>query len=134
MTTGPNGLQQRGQRLLAGSDRRGEAFQPQHGGGFRLGQTVEPGGDVVGQMGGAGDVEGRAHGRGHGGAGPRIVETIDQHGRLGFRLGQHLERDIGHGGERAPGAGDQLAEVVAGDVLDHAAAGFDGLGAAGDRD
>ena len=47
-------------------------------------------------------------------------------------LGQHLDGDVGHGGERAPGAGQHLAHVVAGDVLHHAAAGLDGLGAAGD--
>ena len=48
-------------------------------------------------------------------------------------LGQHLDGDVGHRRERAPGAGQQLAQVVAGDVLHHAAARLDGLGAAGHR-
>ena len=48
-------------------------------------------------------------------------------------FGQHLDGDVGHGGERAPGAGQHLAHVVAGDVLHHAAARLDGLGAAGHR-
>ena len=53
--------------------------------------------------------------------------------RLGLGFGQHFHRDIGHGGERAPGTGQHLAHVVAGDVLHHAAARLDGLGAAGHR-
>ena len=46
---------------------------------------------------------------------------------------QRLDRHVGHRRERAPGAGEQLAEVVAGDVLHHAAAGLEGLAAARNR-
>jgi FAD/FMN-containing dehydrogenase len=49
------------------------------------------------------------------------------------RCGQHLEGHLGHQRERAEAAGEQLAEVVAGDVLDHAAAGLDQVAAAGHR-
>ena len=40
-------------------------------------------------------------------------------------LRHHLQRHLGHDGERAPGARQQLAEVVAGDVLHHLAAGLE---------
>ena len=52
---------------------------------------------------------------------------------LGFRPRQRLDRDVGHDGERAPGASQKLAEVVAGNVLHHAAAGFERLAASGNR-
>ena len=52
--------------------------------------------------------------------------------RLGLGGRQHLEGDVGDDGERAPGAGHQLRQVVAGDVLDDAAARLEGLAAAGD--
>ena len=87
---------------------------------------------MIGQVGGAGDVIGRAHGGGHGGTGGRIVEAADNDRRLGLRLGQHLDCYVGHSAERAPGAGKQLAQVVAGDVLHHAPARLDCLSASGD--
>ena len=52
---------------------------------------------------------------------------------LGLRPRQRLDRHLGHRRERAPGAGEQLAEVVAGDVLHHPAAGLEGLAAARHR-
>ena len=52
---------------------------------------------------------------------------------FGFGARQHLDGDVGHHRERAPGAGEQLAQVVAGDVLHHAPARLEGLAAAGDR-
>ena len=125
-------LHQRGQRRFAVLHRGRETFQAQRGGSFRLGQTVEIRRHVIGQMRRAGDIAGRAHGRRHGRAGARVVETFDDHGRFGFRLGQHFDRDIGHRGQRAPGTGQHLAHVVAGDVLHHAPARFDSFGAAGD--
>ncbi len=88
---------------------------------------------MIGQMRGAGNVVGRAHGGGHGGAGARVVEARHQHGRFGLRLGQDFHGDVGHRAQRAPGAGEQFAQVVAGDVLDHAAARLDGVAAAGHR-
>ena len=42
-------------------------------------------------------------------------------------------RDLGHDRERAPGAGERAAEIVAGDVLHHPAARPDRLAAAIDR-
>ena len=43
-----------------------------------------------------------------------------------------LEGDLGQHRQRAVGAGEQLAQIVAGDVLDHPAAGLDLLAVAGD--
>ena len=59
-----------------------------------------------------------------------IAQIEDQDRRFGLGFGQRLDGDVGHGGERAPGAGKELAQIVAGDVLDHAAAGFERLAAA----
>ena len=81
----------------------------------------------------AGDFAGRSHGRAHGGAGARRIETGDQKGLLAFRRRQNLQRDIGHDGESAPGAGKQFAEIVAGDILDHPPAGLERLAPAADR-
>ena len=46
---------------------------------------------------------------------------------------QHLEGHLGHGSERAETAGEQLAQIVAGDVLHHPPAGLDQIAAPGDR-
>ena len=68
--------------------------------------------------------------RGHAGSG---IET-GQHQRAGrFRRGQHLQGDLGDHAERAVAAGEQLAQVEAGDVLQHAPAGTDDLGPSGHR-
>jgi hypothetical protein len=48
---------------------------------------------------------------------------------FGLRARQRLDRDVGHDAERAEGAREQLAEVVAGDVLDHPAARLERLAA-----
>ena len=50
-----------------------------------------------------------------------------------LRARQHLEGHLGQRGERAVGAGHELGEVVAGDVLHHLAAGLEHLAAAVDR-
>ena len=63
----------------------------------------------------------------------RVVEAEHEHGRFGLRARQHLDRHLGHRRERAERARQQLAEIVAGDVLHHAAAGLEGLGAARHR-
>ncbi len=65
------------------------------------------------------------HHRGHGGG--RVVDAVE-HGQRGARvlgLGQQFERDLGDRAERALRAGEQPAQVVAGDVLDRPAAGAD---------
>ena len=59
------------------------------------------------------------------------VEAAHGQRRLGLGGGQHLEGDVGQHGQRAPGAGHQLGQVVAGDVLHHPAAGLERLAAAG---
>ena len=60
-----------------------------------------------------------------------IVKVHHQNGLLAFGPRQCLHRHVGHGRKRTPGAGEKLAEVVAGDVLHNAAAGFEGLAAPG---
>ena len=69
----------------------------------------------------------------HRARGRRIVEPEHQQRLLGFGARQHLDGDVGHRRERAPGAGEQLAEIVAGDVLHHPAARLEGLAAARHR-
>ena len=49
------------------------------------------------------------------------------------RRGRVLMRHVGHDCQRAPGAGQQLAQIVAGDVLHHPPARLEGLAAARDR-
>ena len=61
-----------------------------------------------------------------------VVEPGDDQRRHGLRPRQHLEGHLGDDGERAPRAGEPLGEVVAGDVLHHAAAGLERLAAPGD--
>ena len=85
-------LHQRGERLLAMLDRRRKALQPQRGRRLRLRQAVEIRRDMIGQMRGAGHIAGRAHRRRHGGAGARVVEAFDDHGRFGLRPWAALSR------------------------------------------
>ena len=82
-------------------------------------------------MGGRRDIGERAHGRRHDLPRRAIVEVENQDSLLGLRARQRLDGHLGHGGERAPGAGEELAQVIAGDVLDHASAGFERLAAPG---
>ncbi len=63
----------------------------------------------------------------------RIVEAEQQHGPGLLRRRHDLDGDIGQNRERAVGAGQQFAHVVAGDILDHPATGLDRLAAPGDR-
>ena len=57
-----------------------------------------------------------------------------QHEAAGqLRRRQHLQRDLGQHGERAVAAGQQLAQVEPGHVLQHPAAGADHLARAVDR-
>ncbi len=132
IATGPNGFINAAS-ACAVLDRRRESLQPQDGRRFGRAEAVEARRDMVGQMRGAGDVERRAHRRRHrlpGCASSRPL-TIDRGLRL--RLRQHLDGDVGHDGERAPGPGHQFTQVVAGDVLHHPAARFDGFAPPGDR-
>jgi hypothetical protein len=71
---------------------------------------------------------GAAQGRQQLGLGPAPEE---QRG-LGLGAGEDLEGELAHHGERAVGAGQELAQVVAGDVLHHPPAGLDRLAVAGD--
>ena len=84
-------------------------------------------------MRGPGDVEGRAERRRHRLVGGGIVEPAQHQRPLGLRLRHHLERHLGHDRQRAPGSGQQLAEIIAGDVLHHLAAGLEAVAEAGDR-
>ncbi len=56
-----------------------------------------------------------------------VIEPEHHYRCLGFRARQCLDRDLGQRRERAPGARHQLAEIVAGHVLHHPAAGLEGL-------
>ena len=62
-----------------------------------------------------------------------VGEARKNQGPAGLRRRQHLEGEIGEGAEGAERAGHQFADIVAGDVLDHPAAGLEGLAAAADR-
>ena len=61
-----------------------------------------------------------------------VVEAGEDERRLGLRRRQDLEGHLGEHAERAVRAGEELHQVVAGDVLHHPAAGLDDLAAAGD--
>ena len=78
-------------------------------------------------MHGAGDLEGRAEAR-HIASTAVGIGQAEAEQRAGLRRRRkHLEGDLGHDGERAPGAGERPAEIVAGDVLHHPAAGLERL-------
>jgi hypothetical protein len=51
------------------------------------------------------------------------------HRRFGLGRRQHLEGHVGRHRQGPPGAGKALGEIVAGDVLDHAPARFEGFAA-----
>ena len=55
------------------------------------------------------------------------LQAIDQNRARPLRRGQHLDRHLVHERERAVGAREQLADIVAGHVLDHPAAGLEAL-------
>ena len=80
-----------------------------------------------------GDVEGRAERRGHGAVGGEVVEAAQHQRPLALRTRHHLQRHLGHDRERATGTREQLAEVVAGDVLHHLAAGLEAVAEARHR-
>ncbi len=61
------------------------------------------------------------------------LDPGEQHGRDRFGARQYLDRDLFERGQRAVGAGHQLRQIVAGDVLDDLAAGLEDLAAAADR-
>ena len=84
-------------------------------------------------MHGAGHLERRAHGEAQRLDAVRIGKAETQHGADLARGRKHLDGDLGHHRERAPGAGKRAAEIVAGDVLHHPAARPDRLAAAVDR-
>ena len=94
------------------------------------GQILRRGG---GQMGGGRDLGRGAHGGRHRRGGLGIAKAGKKEGRLGLGARQHLQRDAGGDRQRAPRAGERARQVVAGDVLHHAAAGMKDLAAPGDR-
>jgi hypothetical protein len=65
----------------------------------------------------------------HGDRRPFVGETPQGERRLGLRRRQHFEGDVGDDGERAPGAGHQLGQIVTGHVLHHPPAGLPRLAA-----
>ena len=85
------------------------------------------------QTGRAGDIARAVHGPAQrsetGGARAR------PHQERGLVLGrrQHLEGHLGHGDQGAEAAGEQLAQIIAGDVLHDPAAGLDRVAAPGHR-
>ena len=62
-----------------------------------------------------------------------IVEPAQHQRALALRPRHHLQRHFGHDRERAPGPRQQLAEIVAGDVLHDPAAGLETVAEAGHR-
>ena len=89
-------------------------------------------GHALGQMGGADDTSALEPMASAMAAAACVVEQA-ANGERGLGLGrrQHLEGDVGEHGQRAPRAGHHLGQVVAGDVLDDAAARLERLAAAG---
>src|SRR5690606_1577672 len=74
---------------------------------------------------------GRTKGGGKRGDGGAIFQAEQQKGARLLGPGQHLEGHLAHGRQGPEGAAEQLGEIVARDVLHHAAAGLDGLAAPG---
>ncbi len=127
--------QQIAQRFCARRHRRGESFDP-HGGNRGAGV-----GDITDrrqhrhrqrQVGGGGDLVARIERRRH--CPPRrfVGEAVHQNRADFFRRRQHLDGDFGERRQGAVGAGHQLRQIVAGDVLDHPAAALDRLAAPAD--
>ena len=121
-------------RAVAGGGR--EILDPDGGdGGAGIGDLLV--GEALGKLGmhmhRAGDLERRAEREAQRLDAVLIGEAETEHGADLALGGEHLERDLGHDRERAPGAGQHPREIVAGDVLHHPAAGPDGLAAAVDR-
>jgi len=56
-----------------------------------------------------------------------IIEAAQHNGPGRLRLREHLEINLSQHGERAVGAGHELGEVIAGDILHHAAARLESL-------
>ena len=79
-------------------------------------------------MRGAGDLEGRAERRRQRRDGAGVVEAVQhERRRCARRLGSTLKVTSVKHAERALGAGQELHEVEAGDVLHHPPAGLDDL-------
>ena len=73
------------------------------------------------------------HGRRHGADRLLVLEAGEHDGHRRLRRRQDLEGDFGQEAERAVGAGQQLDQVEAGDVLHHPPAGLDDLAMAVDE-
>ncbi len=116
--------------------RRRNPFQPQQGN--RLARRPEAGKLVafgakrrVRQMRRAGHIERRAQCRGHRPVGGDIVEPPQDQRALALGPRHHLQGHFRHHRQRAPGPRQQFAEIVAGDVLHHPAAGLEAVAEAG---
>jgi hypothetical protein len=130
------GLEHFGERRHAMHHRRLHAFEPQQGewaAGRDGAAKRQFSSSSSRQVRGARHVERQAHGGRHRLDRLVIVETDQRHARLGLRPRQGLDRHLGQRRQRAPRAGHELAEVVAGDVLHHPPPGLEGLAAARHR-
>ena len=78
-------------------------------------------------------VERRAQRRRHRPVRGDIVEPAQHQRAFAFGPRHHLQRHFGHDRERAPRSRQQLAEIVAGDVLHHPPAGLETVAEAGHR-
>ena len=79
------------------------------------------------------DVVGRAKRRGHRPVCGDVVQPGEHQRALALRLRHHFQGDFRHHRQRAPRPRQQLAEIVAGDVLHHPAAGLETVAEAGHR-
>ena len=79
----------------------------------------------------AGYIERRAQRRRHRPVCGCSVEPAQHQRAFALGLRHHLQRHFGHDRERAPGSRQQFAEIVAGDVFHHPAAGLEAVAEAG---
>ena len=132
------GLEMLLQPALAVGDRLGEILEPQRGHGLALAAQA-PRATAAQPAAAAGarrpdTSKGVRHGRrtappprSRPGSPSRISVAVSS------GTGMHLERHLAHDRQRAPAARQAAAQVEAGDVLHHAAAGLEDLAAAVDR-
>jgi hypothetical protein len=79
------------------------------------------------QVRGAGHIERRAEGCRHRPVGGDIVQRAQHQRALALRPRHHLQCHFRHDGKRTPGSRQQFAEIVAGDVFHHPAAGLEAV-------
>ena len=135
---GPKRRKQLAERDRAMDSRRGDALQPQQR--DRLSRRSEPAKPVYGSskhrirhVRRAGHVERRPQRLGHRPVCSDIVQPAQHQRALALGPWHHLQRHLRHDRERAPGPRQELAQIVAGDVLHHPATGFKAVAEAGHR-